>query len=346
MATLTYAGTNALDNLVARTVEEKKIPGFVLGVANLLALQSYETGHTCKLSFEDPISNYLPEFSNPGVLNDIMAETPTFKPAKNVMKSVAYGFSSAAIGFVVEKVSGQSLEAYWCGSNHNAPVEVSSSETMFSGKEHIFNPLGMKSSFYRTPDLKLKAIEPAWRNGDGKLEAWANPSILIEQDPTKGMHIPKPHLRLTLYSRPFSEVHRLMGGIDSFIHLFPRLSNTRWEAGKAANPILKLETVQSLFQPTLTDVGAKSLDAFTWLFGTPQDRKCQWSAGLALCLDDWPGRRRKGSAYWAKWAGTYGYIDPSTGIVAVFGTQVIPTADSEVLKVYAEFEEILHAGFQ
>lgn len=37
-------------------------------------------------------------------------------------------------------------------------------------------------------------------------------------------------------------------------------------------------------------------------------------------------------------------MDPATGVAAVFGTQLIPTADREVFQVVAEFEETFYAG--
>lgn len=42
-------------------------------------------------------------------------------------------------------------------------------------------------------------------------------------------------------------------------------------------------------------------------------------------------------------AGTYYFIDPTSGIAAVCCTQILPTLDSEVLKVWQEAEEALYA---
>jgi CubicO group peptidase (beta-lactamase class C family) len=54
-------------------------------------------------------------------------------------------------------------------------------------KENIFDPLGMKTSFLLTPDLKERAVNLAFRDSNGTLNPWANQIELIEQDPTKGM---------------------------------------------------------------------------------------------------------------------------------------------------------------
>ena len=54
-------------------------------------------------------------------------------------------------------------------------------------KEHIFDPLGMKTSFFLTPDLKERAVNLAYRDAEGTLHPWANQLEIIEQDHTKGM---------------------------------------------------------------------------------------------------------------------------------------------------------------
>ncbi|KAF8152902.1 beta-lactamase/transpeptidase-like protein [Crassisporium funariophilum] len=405
MVALTASGKKALDNLVERVVKENNIPGFVLGaaavdgevyfrgggsnvvgdpasgdvnedsvfwicsqtklIAHLAGLKLVEQG---KISFETPVSDYIPEFANPVIVDDVTSDKPSFKPAKTVIRmkhlfnfssglfypvnrptpyslpdaytaahdkqdyisefyriitgdlpglpikfepgtDFVYGWSSDTIGFVVEKVCGMTLEEY-C-------------------KENIFKPLGMTSSFYLTPELESKLVGLTFRR-DGKLEPWADHTKLIERDPSKVMR----HLGgVGLYS-----------SLKDYLTLLRHLLHMRLYhlmPGNATNPILKVETVRDLFVGTLTEEGSKSLDLFTAHY-----TGLQWSTGLAVTADDWPKRRRKGSAFWSGWAGTYGFIDPKTGVAAVFGTQIVPSRDAEILKLYAEFEETLYAGLQ
>ena len=132
------------------------------------------------------------------------------------------------------------------------------------------------------------------------------------------------------------------------------------KAGRANNPILSPETVASLFQPTLTEKGAASLGK---LINWPNS---QWGIGLCLNCEDYPGRRRKGSGSCMShvpalfilfqiythvntfpgygWAGTYFFMDPTSGVAAVCCTQIVPTLDSEVFKVWKEAEEALYEG--
>lgn len=44
------------------------------------------------------------------------------------------------------------------------------------------------------------------------------------------------------------------------------------------------------------------------------------------------------------WAGTYYFMDPATGIAVVYGTQVVPTTDIEVVALWDRLERALYAG--
>ena len=44
------------------------------------------------------------------------------------------------------------------------------------------------------------------------------------------------------------------------------------------------------------------------------------------------------------WAGTFGHIDPETGIAVVFGTQAVPSLDRRLMQCYGESERILYSN--
>ncbi|KAJ3505256.1 hypothetical protein NLJ89_g7511 [Agrocybe chaxingu] len=407
MVALSVKGKQALDDLVARTVREQKIPGFVFGVStvdetiyfnaggtnvlndpnsgnvnkdsvfwicsqtklitHLAALMLIERG---KLSFETIVADYLPGLRDPVILDDIMADNPTFKPAKNAIRvkhllnmsaglpyppkgwkpdkqcseylaphvgdpateflkllqgdfpgvplqfepgtDFAYGFSSDILGFLVEKITGMTLERFF--------------------KENIFNPLGLKSaSFYLTPDLKSKLVDLSYRR-DGKLEPWADQVPVGERDPAK--------------------INRHFGGVTFYMSLNDYLTLLRhllqihgkYTSGKAANPIVSQETVRRLFEPNLNEAGVKSFKAIAALNPYSPKGGYSWSTALAVHTVNRPGGPKKGSAFWWGWAGTYHFIDPTTGIATVFGTQILPTYDDELMKLDAEFQRVLYGG--
>ncbi|PPQ92178.1 hypothetical protein CVT25_008952 [Psilocybe cyanescens] len=135
-----------------------------------------------------------------------------------------YGWSSDVLGFLVEEVSGQTLEQF-C-------------------KEHIFGPLGMETSFYLTPELRKRMVNLTFREQDGSLSPWREQVNIIEQDPAK--------VRLHL------------GGVGMYSSMRDYLKLLRHlmqiNANRSVkNPILKQETVHQMFIPALTDKGSKSL---------------------------------------------------------------------------------------
>jgi len=219
----------------------------------------------------------------------------------------AYGWGSDILGFVVEKAAGQRLDEYL--------------------KENMFGHLGMKSSFYRTAELNAKSLPMTYRR-DGKLERWADQGRLVEQDPSK---VPAHLGGVGVYSS-------LRDYLTLLRHLLQIL------AGKATDPILKVETVQSMFVPTLPEGGCQALAQFMSVHPHQPNGTCSWSNSLAINTSDIEGTRRKGTGFWSGWAGTFHFIDPATGVAAVFGTQIVPVLDDYTFEANMNFEKALYAG--
>ncbi|KAF7299186.1 hypothetical protein MIND_00867300 [Mycena indigotica] len=225
--------------------------------------------------------------------------------------SFAYGFSSDCIGFIVERLSGQSLEQYF--------------------KEYIFSPLGVTSaSFYLTPELKERLLPLSFRRPDGTIERWPRPPV-IEAEPA---HI-KVHLGgVGLYATQKDYLKILQ-------HLLEIL------AGTASHPILSVSSVASLFAETLTPAGAEQAALITSpvfsSIGVPTGNS-QFGNGLAVLTADAPGHRKKGSGLWGGWASTSYFIDPASGVAMVFGTQLAPTGDEIVQRVWAELEGVVYTA--
>jgi len=222
--------------------------------------------------------------------------------------SWAYSYGPDSVGFIVERLTGQSLEEYY--------------------KEHIFHPMGITSaSFYLTPDLKEKAVPLTYREPDGNIVPWASQLPISVQDP--------------------EQVHLHMSGIGLHCSMKDYLTILRHllqiHAGTAVNPILTSASVRTFFQPTLPPLGVEALSE--WLGKVDLGKSGpQWSTALCLNTSDTPGWRRKGSAWWAGWAGTYHFMDPETGVALVLGSQIVPGQDLEVLKVWGEVEHAFYQG--
>jgi len=218
-----------------------------------------------------------------------------------------YGWSADVAGFLVEKISGQTLEQF-C-------------------KENFFDPLGMKTSFFLTPDLKERAVNLAYRDEKGVLHPWDNQLEIIEQDPTK--------------------VRVFLGGVGLYSSMRDYLKLLRHlmqiNAGRnVPNAILKAETVHDIFVPALPEKGVDSLSESIKTEGT------SWSTALAVSTTDFVNGRRRGSAWWGGWAGTRFFMDPTSGIAVVSGVQEAPSIsrDVELSKICLELESTLHQGLK
>ncbi|KAJ7168539.1 beta-lactamase [Mycena filopes] len=217
----------------------------------------------------------------------------------------AYGYSTDCVGFIVERVSGKSLEQYF--------------------QDHIFKPLGIRSmSFYLTSELRERLLPLSYRNKNGVLESWkgAPPS---NQDPS--------NVRVHMGGAG------LYGSQKDYLALLRHLLQIKVGTAIPGTPMLSRASVESMFAPSLPPAGAAS-------FGSLSDPegKAQFGLGLAVNTVDMSERRKSGSGTWGGWANTSFFIDPNTGIAVVFGTQVAPTGDERVTKLFDRLERAIYAG--
>ncbi|KAJ7786689.1 beta-lactamase/transpeptidase-like protein, partial [Mycena olivaceomarginata] len=214
-----------------------------------------------------------------------------------------YGFSTDCVGFIVERLSGKSLEQYF--------------------QDHIFAPLGITSaSFYLTPPLKNRLLPLSFRSESGVIKLWKEPSV-IEQDPA--------HVR----------VH--FGGVGLYASQKDYLAVLHHllqiQAGRVTNPILSYTSAdrhrgpaqfRALHPPSPQDPrGSRAAQPWAIL-------------GLLVNTEDVPGRRRAGSGGWDGYATTRFFVDPTTGVAVVFATQILPTGDVTREKMYDALERELY----
>ncbi|KAJ3504818.1 hypothetical protein NLJ89_g7737 [Agrocybe chaxingu] len=419
MVHLSEKGKAALDSILAKAIDDGRVPGAGLvvgtvdreiysGAAGLRSFQDPSAGKVdadsifwiCSqtklitttailqlvgrglLGYDTPVALIIPELANPIVITDPSSPSSTYAPAKTPIllrhllnhtsglyypphkrssedlapantrgpyegdHSVAQFFRILRSGLAVfgeeyrrEKVPEDGLPgvplAYEPGTNFSYGwscdilvfmVERLTGQKMEDYcKEHIFGPLGMETSFYLTPEKKAKLVQLTYRRCDGTLEKWADQIDIIEQDPTK--------------------LDIVLGGIglystlNDYLKLLQHIISIKAET--TTKGILSAKSVSDLFNPTLPEHATAALYQFTkW-------DDCQFGIGLCLATKDWSnGRRKKGSGFWYGWAGTYYFMDPSTGIAVAYGTQVAPTNDREVVKLWEELETAIYQGLE
>jgi CubicO group peptidase (beta-lactamase class C family) len=72
----------------------------------------------------------------------------------------------------------------------------------------------------------------------------------------------------------------------------------------------------------------------------------KWGLSFDINTEQGPAGRSPGSLCWAGLFNTYFWIDPTKRVTGTIMTQMLPFADEEVLKLYAQFESGLYEALK
>jgi CubicO group peptidase (beta-lactamase class C family) len=213
-----------------------------------------------------------------------------------------YSTSTDVVGKLVEKVSGQNLEAYF--------------------RQNIFAPLGMDDTSYNVPEAKGPRLvaqqQRAGERMDGAIELQKSQPGLTIASPIGG------------------------GGLASTADDYGRFVRMLLNGGALDGArVLKAETVALMGQnhigavsvPALRSALPRSAD-FTFI----ADGRDKWGLGFLITTDQVQGKRSPGSLSWGGINNTFFWIDPARGIAGVIMMQYLPFADAKALAVYDIFE--------
>ena len=302
-----------------------RIASMTKPVTSVAAMMLWEEG---RLRLDDPVTKYLPAFprgrviagpvdgdgryesrppSRPVTVRDLLTHTSgtaySFVDARLVKleeghrsefelpllqdpgRKFIYGPSTAVIGQIVEKVSGQSLDAFFKG--------------------RIFDPLGMRDTFFAVPaDKRDRVVTAHSRKPDGSLEETPNGAAL--QAPPRGD-----------------------GGLFSTAADYARFMQVILNRGR-------LGTVRLLREQTVTMMTANQIGVLNveeqpsvspeflrpFPLGAGKDK-----FGFGFQIEQppaSPGMRSAGSLSWGGVYNTHFWIDPQRSVAAVVLMQVLP----------------------
>ncbi|KAF7325943.1 hypothetical protein MKEN_00445200 [Mycena kentingensis (nom. inval.)] len=221
----------------------------------------------------------------------------------------AYSFGTDCVGFIIERLSGKTLEQYF--------------------QDHIFGPLGMSSTtFCLTPELKERLLSLSVRDG---ATYWSHPVVM-------DLNIDK--------ARTFLGGVGLYGTVPSFCKLTTHLLQLKARHA-VTHPLLTATSVDCLFTSTLEGPSAATFSSVANSL-TPHvncpPAGAQFSRSLFVNTVNISGKRRAYSGSWGGYANTSYFIDPTTGISMMVATQLSPPLDDAFCKLCDELEKEVYAA--
>ena len=211
-----------------------------------------------------------------------------------------YGINMDWVGKAVEAVSDQSLEIYF--------------------RENIFGPLGMTDTGFLIGSAQKARVAPMYsRQQDGTLKPMA---FEMPQRPEFFMG------GGALFSTP----RNYMQFVQMLLH----------EGTFNGARVLKPETVAMMRQNHIGELNVTTLK--TTDPATSNDANLfpgmvqKWGLSFAINTEPGPAGRSAGSIAWAGLFNTYFWVDPVKHVTGVIMSQLLPFADVQVLKLFADFE--------
>ena len=219
-----------------------------------------------------------------------------------------YGINIDWVGRAVEAVSDQSLEIYF--------------------REHIFEPLGMADTGFLIGSAQRAGVATMYnRKADASLEA--TPFEMPQ----------RPEFFMgggALFSTP-----------RDYIAFLQMLLNDGTFNG---TQVLKPETVALMGQNHIGDLNVVTLKTIRPDLSNDAnffpDMQHKWGLSFDINTEPGPAGRSPGSLCWAGLFNTYFWIDPTKRVTGTIMTQLLPFADAEVLKLYAQFESGLYEALK
>ena len=211
-----------------------------------------------------------------------------------------YGTSTDWVGRLVERVSGQTLDAYFA--------------------DHIFGPLAMNDTFYNVPaDKQLRVVPVHRRSTDGRFAV--QPSA--------------PARPLT----QFSGGGGLLSTADDYARFVRMLLNEGELEGarilsRESVAAMRRDQLGEKGVPALKSANPETSADFTFI----NDGRDGWGLGFLITGVAVPGKRSAGSLSWGGINNTHFWIDPSRDVAGILLMQFLPFVDPAALDVLDAFE--------
>jgi methyl acetate hydrolase len=264
--------------------------------------------HTAGFSYEmwnEDIVRYHTYANTPGIIeckNETLLDPLVFDPGERW----DYGTNIDWVGKMVERLSGQTLEAYF--------------------KEHIFGPLSMTDTgFVIRPEQRSRLASMHARQPDGSLVVIP---FEIPQEPEF-----------------FMGGGGLYGtGPDYLRFLRMLLGDGELDGARVLQPETVQEMNKNHIGDLTVGLLKSSAPAATNDAEFFPGMVKKWGLAYMISTEEAPTGRSAGSVAWAGLGNTYFWLDPSRRVTGVFLSQILPFADAAALDVFADFERAIYSA--
>lgn len=314
-----------------------RIASMTKPVTSLAIMMLFEEG---RLSFDDPVSKYLPEADRARVMTDFRPDgtydsRPPAKPitVRHLLthtSGIGYGFIDPRLA-KLDDGSKNDLELPLLHDPGERFTYGMSTRTLgriveaISGKpldvflqERIFTPLGMSDTSYAVPPEKRDRVVTQHNKSNGSFTEVANPANV--RSPVRGD-----------------------GGLFSTVLDYGRFMQLFLNGGRVAST--RLVTERSINMMMSNQIGPLRVESQPasppFPFGAGKD-----SFGFGFQIEGKPaaaGTRGVGAASWGGIYNTHFWIDRRKGIAAAVMMQFLPYYDSAAIAVLRDFERAVYA---
>ena len=242
---------------------------------------------------------------NNNFANFLLAEPLAFQPGTKW----EYGINTDLLGFIIERISGESLSVYF--------------------DKQIFTPLRMVDTFFEFPQEKMNRSVVVMDRVDGVLKE----SSLYQPAPmARG--------RMAHYSGG--------GGLYSTVADYGRVLQMLLNRGALDGEILlNPETVDSMFQNNIADIQLETMETSMPQWSNTADlsfgHPATFGLGLLLHSEGIEGGRSANSGSWAGIFNSYYWVDAESETYGIFGTQVLPFFDEASVKTFLKLEQAVYS---
>jgi CubicO group peptidase (beta-lactamase class C family) len=80
--------------------------------------------------------------------------------------------------------------------------------------------------------------------------------------------------------------------------------------------------------------------------GLPKETQANYALGGMIVKGDVAGRRRKGTMHWGGMPNLYWWADREAGVSGIYGSQLVPTGDTQSAEIFTEFEKAVYAEIE